>query len=239
MSVEKKYYLIKEGTAYFNDYIVEVDGTEFQGKHLKVVELGEKTTRICSEAFANNDLKSIVFHKKIKFIEERAFYNNQIETLIFERREIPIIEYDAFSKNPIKTIIVPYATINEYKVLFKTLDLPKDVQIISNLESRFNTVMREKKEDEVIYLETSTIYGVMYWKVVKGTILDLQQRLAKDGNEDNFSLITISEGKTCWMHTDARFDLILYQLDGTSMTFDDFEKLYYDKDACNANLPKV
>lgn len=239
MSVDKKYYLIKDGTIYFNDYIVEINGTDFQGKNLKVLELGEKITRIGYEAFANNCLKSVVFHKKMKFIEGRAFFNNHIEKLIFERREIPVIERDVFSMNPIKTIIVPYATINEYKELFAKLDLPKDVQIISNVESRFNAVMLEKKEDEVIYLETSTIYGVMYWKVVKDTILDLQQRLSKDSDENNFSLITISDEKTCWMHTDARFDLILYQLDGSSMTFDDFEKLYYDKDAYNANMPKM
>ena len=232
VAVEKKYYLIKDGIVYFNDYIVEVNGEDFKGKSLMEIHLGEKTTRIGAETFANNYFRSITFHKKIKFIEDLAFSNNRLETLVFERKEAPVIAPNAFNKNPIKHIIVPYAGLKEYNTILAQVDLPETVIVMSDVEKKFDDLKAEQKPDEVIFLETRTIYGELYWKVNKSSEFDLKERLAKDCNENNFTNVTLKGNESCCMHTDDRFDLILYKNEGQSMTFSDFVELYYDKDAC-------
>lgn len=232
MSVDKKYYLLKDGTAYFSDFLLDISGSDFMNKSLMKIELGEKTTRIGEEAFVGNYLRKVVFHKKMKHIESRAFANNKIEKLVFERTEIPRIAKDAFVNNPIKRIVVPYAGYECYCNLLATLDLPEGYEVVSDIANAFAELNASLKDDEIIYIEVKSIYGELYWKIKKEAAFILDTRLKQDTIEDNFSEIVTKNGNTIFMHTNEHFDMIIYEKEQDeykSVTFEDFDGIYYEK----------
>lgn len=232
MAIDKKYYLIKDGTLYFSDFLLDIQGTDFMNKSLMGVELGEKTTRIGAEAFAGNYLRKIVFHKKMKVIESRAFAGNKIEEIVFERAELPRIEKDAFINNPIKRIVVPYAGYKCYCGMLLNLDLPDGYEVISDIANAFVKLNASLKDDEIIYIEVRSIYGELYWQIKKESSFIFDSRLKNDQNEMNFAEIITKNGNTIYMYTDEHFDMIIYEKDEQgykSVTFEDFDGIYYEK----------
>lgn len=232
MAIDKKYYLIRDGIVYFNDYVTEVISSDFHGKSLMEVKLGERATLIGEETFEGNYLRSITFHKKMKRIDARAFARNKIEKIVFERSDVPVIARDAFENNPVKMIVVPYQSLDKYHQLLDTIDLPEDYELISDIEKKFNDLKLSLREDEVIYIEATTLYGELYWKILKDEKVDLASKLKKDHNPENFSELSVSDGTGVNMYTDDHFNVLLYKChDGKfeDMTFSEFEELYYVK----------
>ena len=232
MAIDKKYYLLKDGTAYFSDFLLDISGSDFMNKSLMNIELGEKATRIGEETFAGNYLRKVVFHKKMKVIEGRAFANNKIEKIVFERAEIPRIAKDAFANNPIKLIVVPYAGYKCYSGMLLSLDLPDGYEVISDIANAFAELNASLKGDEIIYIEVKSIYGELYWKIKKESSFIFDTRLNHDQNEDDFTEIVTKNGNTVFMHTDEHFDMIIYEKDENgykSVTFEDFDGIYYEK----------
>lgn len=228
--VNPKYYLIKDGVCYFNDFLLEIDG--FANKNLLEIKLGEKITRIKENTFEHNYLRSVTFYKKVKFIESKAFANNKIERLVFSRLEVPQIAPDAFINNPIKCIIVPYESIDAYKQLFEKCELPENVEIISNIEMKFDKVNATKKEHEVIFIKALSIYGDYLWWVELMEKTDLTTRLKKDHNPDNFYKKRLSNNVEYSLHKTDHGNISIYRFENNDfidLTMDDFLELFKEK----------
>lgn len=228
--VNPKYYLIKDGICYFNDFLLEIDG--FAHKNLLEVHLGEKTTHIHEEAFEGNYLRSITFYKKVKFIESRAFANNKIEKMVFNRIEVPQIACDAFIHNPLKLIIVPYESLEDYKEVFKQCGIDESVKIMSNIELKFNELSANKKENEVLFVDALSIYGEYLWRIGKMEKADFVTRLKKDHNPNNFFSKTLDNGVEYDVHRTDRGNVTIYREENEEyldLTMQDFVELFEEK----------
>lgn len=226
--VEKRLYLFKDGELWFNDFVLVIEGSDFRQKNLHYVHLGDKTTTVGHSAFEGNYLTQIHFHKKIKWIESRAFANNKIEKIIFSRLEVPQIEKDAFVGNPISTIIVPYETIDAYKEMLSKLEFDREVNIVSNIEIKFNKLNAVDKESSIILIIAKPIYGDYTWRVEKEEITDFETLMSKDFNKLDFRTLQI-KGQEYHIFKDSNHNVILYKKEGNQyfdMTYQDFEIIY-------------
>ena len=228
--VNPKYYLIKDGVCYFNDFLLEVDG--FAYKKLLEIRLGEKTTHIKERAFEHNYLRSVTFYKKVKFIESRAFANNKIEKLVFNRIEVPFIAKDAFVGNPLKLIIVPYESLQAYKDLLRSCEIDENVEIVSNIEVKFEELNATKKENEVMFVKALSIYGDYIWRIEKMEKADFVTRLNKDHNQNNFFSKKLDNGIEYDVHRTDHGNVTIYRQEGAEfidLTMDDFVNLVEEK----------
>lgn len=228
--VDKKYYLNKDGELFFNDFVLVIDGDAFRRKNLFQIHLGDKATRIGLETFEGNYLKEVHFHKKIKWIENRAFANNKIEKLTFSRLEVPEIAKDAFVGNPISMIIVPYETYDEYVKMLKQVDFDQPVQIVSNIERKFEKLNETRVAGTVIMIKAMPIYGVYTWRIEKEEITDLETRMRKNENKSDFGEIELN-GIIYDIYKDDHNIVFIYRIvqdEYVDITFDDFKVIYND-----------
>lgn len=228
--VDKKYYLNKDGEVFFNDFILVVDGDAFRRKNLFRIHLGEKATRIGVETFEGNYLTEVHFHKKIKWIESRAFANNKIEKMTFSRLEVPEISKDAFVGNPVKMIVVPYETYEDYVRILNDVEFDQPVQIVSNIERKFEKLNETRIDGTVIMIKAMPIYGVYTWRIEKEEIADLETKMRKNENKSDFGEIELN-GIVYDIYKDDRNVVFIYRMienEYLDITFDDFKVIYND-----------
>ncbi len=228
--VEKKYYLLRDGELWFNDSVLVIDGDDFRRKSLHYVHLGEKATRVGEATFEGNYLTQIHFHKKIKWIGKRSFADNKIEKIIFSRLEVPEIEKDAFSGNPVSLIIVPYETLEDYKKVLGKVEFDQPVEIKSNIEIKFKRLNEEYVEGTVIMIKAFPIYGSYIWRIEKEEITDLETKMKKDENQYDFGEIILND-VSYNIYKDGHGNVFVYRKKNDQyidVTFGDFETIYND-----------
>lgn len=230
--VEKRNYLMRDGVVYFNDAVLTIDGYDFQRRNLMKAVLGQRVTFIGEQAFEGNYLRSITFYKKIKHIRSRAFANNQLEKIVFNRIEVPQIAKDAFENNPLKLILVPYESKDEYRKLLDNISLPDDVQIETNIEMFFKQAQEAIYEGSLVYICLKRVYGDFSWRIEVKDEVDFDSRMRRDQNEQNFSIHTASNGIEYHLHKDSRGNIQIYRKNEqgyVDMTFEDFKIIFEEK----------
>ncbi|WP_299014383.1 leucine-rich repeat protein, partial [uncultured Polaribacter sp.] len=148
----------------FPNSVTSIGISAFQSNALNSVTLPNNLALINERSFSRNQLEEITLPSSVTNIQNQAFASNRINTIFADATTPPVLNTLAFLSNSITDVIVPQASLTDYRA---DVEWGKFfVQVNSVLT--FNDITKEYRDADFILNASTTSTGAISYSIVSG-----------------------------------------------------------------------